>query len=39
QVADLKDKAKQSRFLAQRGYAADDIRRLLDGQRFQGFAD
>lgn len=38
-VADLKDKAKQSRFLAQRGYAVDDIRRLLDGQRFQSFAD
>ena len=31
-VADIKDKAKQSRFLAQRGYAVDAIRRLLDGQ-------
>lgn len=39
QVADLKDKAKQSRFLAQRGYAVEDIRRLLDGHRFQGVDD
>ncbi len=38
-VVDLKDKAKQSRFLAQRGYAVDDIRRLLDGQKFQGVDD
>lgn len=30
QVADLKEKAKQGRFLAQRGYAVDAIRRLLD---------
>lgn len=30
EIADLKEKARQSRFLAQRGYAADDIRRLLD---------
>ena len=30
EVADLKEKARQARFLAQRGYAADDIRRLLD---------
>lgn len=30
EINDLKDKARQSRFLAQRGYAADDIRRLLD---------
>lgn len=27
---DLKEKAKQSRFLAQRGYAVDAIRQLLD---------
>jgi len=39
QITDLKDQAKQSRFLAQRGYAVDDIRRLLDGQRFQGLED
>ncbi len=39
QIVDLKDKAKQSRFLAQRGYAVEDIRRLLDGQRFQGVDD
>ena len=39
QIIDLKDKAKQSRFLAQRGYAVDDIRRLLDGQSFQGLGD
>lgn len=32
QIIDLKDKAKQSRFLAQRGYAADAIRHLLDRQ-------
>ncbi len=32
QVLDLKDKAKQGRFLLQRGYAVDDIRRLLDRQ-------
>lgn len=38
-VVDLKDKAKQSRFLAQRGYAVDDIRRLLDGQKFQDVDD
>lgn len=39
-VADIKDKAKQSRFLAQRGYAVDSIRRLLDGQGWsQGFDD
>lgn len=31
-AADLKEKAKQARFLAQRGYAADDIRRLLDSE-------
>ncbi|MDY0206090.1 MAG: recombination regulator RecX [Pseudomonas sp.] len=31
-TVDLKDKAKQSRFLAQRGYAVDSIRRLLDTQ-------
>lgn len=30
EIADLKEKARQTRFLAQRGYAADDIRRLLD---------
>ncbi len=39
QIIDLKDKAKQSRFLAQRGYAAEDIRCLLDRQRFQGVDD
>lgn len=40
QITDLKDKAKQSRFLAQRGYAADAIRRLLDQQGWaQDFAD
>ena len=39
QIIDLKDKAKQSRFLAQRGYAVDDIGRLLDGQSFQGLGD
>ncbi len=40
QVTDIKDKAKQSRFLAQRGYAVDAIRRLLDGQGWsQGFDD
>lgn len=40
QVVDLKDKAKQSRFLAQRGYAVEDIRRLLDGQAWsQGLDD
>ena len=32
QITDLKDKAKQSRFLAQRGYAVEAIRRLLDQQ-------
>lgn len=32
QCADLKEKAKQGRFLAQRGYAMDAIRRLLDRQ-------
>lgn len=32
QIIDLKDKAKQSRFLAQRGYALDAIRNLLDQQ-------
>lgn len=30
--ADLKEKAKQSRFLAQRGYSVDAIRQLLDRQ-------
>lgn len=30
EVIDLKDKARQARFLAQRGYAPEDIRRLLD---------
>lgn len=42
QIIDLKDKAKQSRFLAQRGYAADAVRRLLDKQSWvktQDFAD
>lgn len=42
QVVDLKDKAKQSRFLAQRGYEADAVRRLLDKQGWrnaQDFAD
>ncbi|HZJ95273.1 MAG TPA: regulatory protein RecX [Thiopseudomonas sp.] len=32
EIVDLKDKARQTRFLIQRGYAADDIRRLLDEQ-------
>ena len=32
QMVDLKEKAKQGRFLQQRGYAVDDIRRLLDRQ-------
>ena len=32
QVVDLKDKAKLSRIFAQRGYAVDAIRRLLDGR-------
>lgn len=32
EVVDLKDKARQTRFLAQRGYAPEDIRRLLDRQ-------
>ncbi len=37
---DLKEKAKQSRFLAQRGYAVDSIRRVLDGRDdFQVFDD
>lgn len=42
QVVDLKDKAKQSRFLAQRGYEADAVRRLLDKQGWtnaQEFSD
>lgn len=39
QVTDLKDKAKQSRFLAQRGYAADAIRQLLDSCGFSGLDD
>ena len=40
QIVDLKDKAKQSRFLAQRGYALDAIRSLLDAQGWaQGFDD
>lgn len=30
--ADVKEKAKQSRFLAQRGYSVDAIRQLLDRQ-------
>ncbi len=37
---DIKEKAKQSRFLAQRGYSVDAIRRLLDGRGgFQYFDD
>ncbi len=40
QIVDIKDKAKQSRFLAQRGYALDAIRSLLDAQGWsQGFDD
>ena len=40
QIVDLKDKAKQSRFLAQRGYALDAIRSLLDAQGWaQSFDD
>lgn len=42
QVVDLKDKAKQSRFLAQRGYEVDAVRRLLDKQGWtnaQEFSD
>ena len=32
QITDLKDKARQGRFLLQRGYAMDAVRRLLDRQ-------
>ena len=40
QIVDIKDKAKQSRFLAQRGYALDAIRSLLDAQGWaQSFDD
>ena len=39
-IVDIKDKAKQSRFLAQRGYALDAIRSLLDAQGWaQSFDD
>lgn len=38
-AVDLKEKVKQSRFLAQRGYAVDSIRQLLDGRGLQGFDD
>ena len=40
QIVDIKDKVKQSRFLAQRGYALDAIRSLLDAQGWaQSFDD
>lgn len=32
QITDLKDKGKQARFLLQRGYSMDAVRRLLDSQ-------
>ena len=39
-IVDIKDKAKQSRFLAQRGYALDAIRSLPDAQGWaQSFDD